>query len=340
VTQTGSGIQYLTIGSTSYANVSSVGTVTTNSGAGLTLSVGATGVTGGLVLFGGAAIVGSASASLNGGFSATQRFDLDASSANTQPALLIGDSSATGSMTLTCSESAGTTPPWAAISVVLNGATVAAPSTISPFTYSQNVPWFGLGGSASASVIAPQTTEYTNAGSYAYTLPAWLKNGDFIDIIQVGGGAGGQAGATLANGKGGGAGNWQVHTLVCGTDIPLLASITGDVGGAGSAGVGIEGAHGTAGGNTAATYTDVGSTVHTFTATGGAIETSGNFHGLSPGIETYNGVPYPGGAAQVRAQGAGNSPGGGGAGGATVFWFGLSGGAGSPGAVWFVARQA
>ncbi len=218
---------------------------------------------------------------------------------------------------------------------------VTAPATITNPSPSQNIPWFGLGGSASASSMAPVTQEFLSSDTY--TVPTWLQSGDRFDIIALGGGGGASGGASgfgiYFAGNGGYAGSWEAITLTYGIDIPLTTtSFTVTVGGGGSGGASAE-ADGAAGGNSTVAITGYG----TITADGGSYtsktaSTSNGWanttDGESPGYETFNGQNYPGGAEQTATGATGNSPGGGGSG-----EFDEPGGAGAGCAVWIRAYQ-
>jgi hypothetical protein len=222
-----------------------------------------------------------------------------------------------------------------------------APSTISTVTYAAAVPWFGLSGSAGMSQLGAQTQEFSTAGAFTYTIPTeFMATGNQIDIIALGGGGGGQAGFALDDGVGAGAGSFEATTITIGVDIPLsTTTISGVVGAGGSPGE-AEDANGSAG--SASTVTATGSFAG-LSAAGGAGGSSvegtdggGSVTGASPGTETFGGNQFVGGAAQESASGAGNAPGGGGAGGlGDVDFVGLAdpGGHGATGAVWFVAHQ-
>lgn len=205
----------------------------------------------------------------------------------------------------------------------------AAPSTFTP-TYFSSEPWFGLGGFLFA---GPTTVAYNTTGAHTYTIPDWLKYGDNIDTLVLGGGGGGQASQFSATGQGGNPGTWFVQTLVYGVDIPIgTTTLTVNVGsgGAGGVGAGNVGADGTA-------STVTGTGLVTLTAAGGKGGAGGtNAVGHGPGNQVLNTVTYPGGADQVTASAPGNAPGGGGGGGAPF----SDGAAGAVGAVWLAAYQA
>lgn len=209
-----------------------------------------------------------------------------------------------------------------------------APSTLTP-TYFAPIPWFGLGGFLFA---GPTTLSYNTAGTFTYTLPDWLKYGDCIDALVLGGGGGGKSSSFGATGDGGDPGSWFVQTLIYGVDIPLgTTSLTVTVGGAGTGGSG-SGNPGTPGGASSVAATGM----VTLTAPGGAgggaggHSTGGVAIGRGPGNQTLNTVTYTGGADQNTASAPGNAPGGGGGGGAPF----SDGAAGAVGEVWLAAYQA
>lgn len=174
-------------------------------------------------------------------------------------------------------------------------------------------------------------TTYSTAGSYTYTIPSWAYK---IDVILLGGGAGGRSGgAGFNNGEGGGAGSWVATTLTRGVNIPFsTTTITGSVATAGAGGTNL-GAAPTSGGSSTATATGMAS----LTAIGGVIDASTTQSGIAPGNTTYNSQTYTGGTAGVRGAGNATAPGAGGAGGDGVFVGYSTGGAGSAGRVWFYA---
>jgi hypothetical protein len=172
--------------SVSYLNVGSVGgTAATTDGTSTALSqTGLTGVSQGITVQAFAGFTTSGAASISA-YSATQRF-LHNASAGTDVALLMGDSAATGSLGFTATSSVNIA--YSAIAVVLSPAAAPAPATITSPTGSQNVPWFGLGGSTVPVTIAPQTTLFNTAGEFTYDVPEFAK---FLDVIVLGGGSSG-----------------------------------------------------------------------------------------------------------------------------------------------------
>jgi hypothetical protein len=173
---------------------------------------------------------------------------------------------------------------------------------------------------------APLTIQYPAAGANNYDVPPWCN---YLDLILLGGGGGGNSIVPL-QGNGGLGGSWATKTLTRGAPGPdgipwTTTSIAVTVGSGGPTG--------TNGGDTTATATGM----TTLTASGGTQGASPSTTGESPMplTMTYNGTPYPAGAAQTTPGAAGNAPGGGG-GGAPAFG---SDGPGAHGAAWVVARQ-
>lgn len=178
---------------------------------------------------------------------------------------------------------------------------------------------YGLG----EKYVGGQLTMITT--SQTYTVPTWATS---LDIICLGGGAGGQGGQFFA-GQGGNGGTFATSTQAKGS----ITSITCTIGNGGTAGDG--GSPGSAGNGSASTATGTGLT--TVSGAGGTNSNpffGGTGTGLSPGTRAFNGGSYAGGAVQNTRGQPGNSPGGGGAGGA----LGPNpGGAGAPGAIWILA---
>ena len=177
---------------------------------------------------------------------------------------------------------------------------------------------------SSSSSTLPNTTSYTTAGSYTYTIPGWANK---LDIIVLGGGGGGQSSNFFQSGNGGLGGTWSSATAVdLGTTIPgstTTLSVTVGAGGASTSNGGASSVSGTG-------YAGISG--------GGGPGTSGrggSRNGGSPGNSTVNSIIYYCGTTETTAGGTGNMPGGGGAGG------GLPGsnpaGTGAPGAVWIRA---
>lgn len=182
--------------------------------------------------------------------------------------------------------------------------------------------------------FTPELAAFTTAGAYTYNIPAGCSK---IGVILLGAGSGGNAGgAGFVSGNGGQPGKWQVVTLERGVDIPwIVKQITGVVGAGGTQGI-YGGAAPTSGGATTATASGWAG----LSAAGGVFVNSGGASGKapSPASQTLNGQTYNAGAVQNASSAAGNSPGGGGAGGAGSFVSGNSGGPGARGEAWFYAR--
>lgn len=202
-----------------------------------------------------------------------------------------------------------------------------APTTFTP-TYSNNVPWFGLGGSLFA---GPTINTFSTAGTYTYNVPVWMKWGDKLDIVPLGAGGGGQASTFYFLGNGGDAGTWQPQTLVYGVDIPVTTTTLTVTVGAGGAGGTSAGQIGATGGDSSVS----GTGAPTVTGVGGSGRMGGDTTGHGPGPLTFNGVTYAGGG-NVGAGTTGASPGGGGGGGGAYG----AGGHGADGKVIITAYQA
>ena len=159
-------------------------------------------------------------------------------------------------------------------------------------------------------------------GSFSYTPPAWAAS---LDVVLLGGGAGGHGGGLVGHGDSGGAGSWTTHTITgpSGTYTGTVGS--GGAGGDGNVLLGHPGDNGTSS-----------------TLTSPALSAAGGTAGddSSPGTLIYNDQSYVGGAAASGDYGnpspPGNAPGGGGLGGL----HNGTGGEGASGAVWFLAYPA
>ena len=171
----------------------------------------------------------------------------------------------------------------------------------------------------------------TTAGNWSFTVPSWLRTGDKVDVILLGGGRGGTQGVSNSSRPGGNAGAFASTTLIVGTHISVGQTIGGVIGAGGA----INGGNG---GNT--TLTSGGSlSAAGATANNGVNGSNGN----SPGTYTLNGKSYTGGVggtgASSAAGTAGTAPGAGGGGGGSLFFVGQNGGAGAQGGVWIRAYQ-
>jgi hypothetical protein len=216
---------------------------------------------------------------------------------------------------------------------VRNSGATTPPSTIASasINYSTtNVPYieFAVETGPGSEFHEDSTLMFTS--SVSTPIQNWAN---FYDVIAVGnGGAGHQGGTWGVYGEGGSAGQWSTDTWVRGVDFDDTDTVinivipAAAVGGSGSG----------ADGGTVSAQIPGGPTVSALGG-GGGDSYFGNKNGLSPGNQTYNSVPYSGGAQQSSYGGWGIAPGGGGAGGNWVsFQFG---GDGAKGAVWLVARQ-
>lgn len=200
-----------------------------------------------------------------------------------------------------------------------------------------SIPYIGLETSSPPPPSFPDhTTSYTTPGTTTQTIQTWVAH---VDLIGMGGGGGGQGETGSTVGRGGSPGSWNTKTLVVGTDIPAggLITITVAAGGAG----GPYFTDGSAGTATTFSWVDPSGATQTLTASGGAGGGLGNGANLtiygqatSPATETYQGVTYQGGGAQLVGA-VGNPPGGSGPGG-QPFQFGF---AGARGQAWTVERQ-
>lgn len=284
-------------------------------------------------------------------------------SAGTNPVVL-GDASGAASVAFSGTQSAS-----AAYGVIALPLTVAgAPSSISSPTYDTNVPWLALAGAAGRAQHPPETVEFETAGTFTYTIPSWVIDGDYIDVVPIGAGAGGsyQGGVVTSpavntldttNYKGGGAGQWNPVRLRYGDayDIPTgTTTFTVNVGTGGSGGLFPGTSYAPVHANDGANTTVVIVGHPTITANGGNYDGTTQLAtgaGDTPGNTVFQGVTYFGGAVATSGSfGAsgppvvpGNSPGGGGVAGLTRrqggYAYDVSGGAGAPGACYITAVQ-
>lgn len=165
--------------------------------------------------------------------------------------------------------------------------------------------------------------------SAPYTVP----NCSWLDLIALGGGAGGSNGGFSLNGQGGPAGGWGTQKLQVGVNIAVGATITVTVGN-GGAGQANSGGTGQA---TTISWTDMQGVAHTITGAAGVGASGSNATGGSAGTQAFDGRNYIGGGNQATTGAAGNPPGGGGAGGAQSFSGGGKGGNGARGQGWIYA---
>ena len=99
-------------------------------------------------------------------------------------------------------------------------------------TFSSNVPWFGLGGSAGSGAMVPTTTPYIGQGTYTYTIPTWANH---LDLIPLGAGGAGQGGGFVTASTGGYPGSFNPQTVTLGNQIPRSTTQLTIVVGAGGA---------------------------------------------------------------------------------------------------------
>lgn len=195
-----------------------------------------------------------------------------------------------------------------------------------------------------AYIPTPRTagSVFGNPGEFEWAIPAAATK---IDVVLLGAGGGGDAGAVFVGG-GGLAGEWLTATLERGTDIPPATQVLTGTVGAGGAGGTVGAASGVNGG--ASTLTAAGLTHDS--AAGGLFTAAGGVHGANKGTllgianqlishgqgvtpRNFNSRDYPGGGVQTMWGAAGNGPGGGGSGGFTL----SPGGAGAAGRIWLTA---
>lgn len=160
-----------------------------------------------------------------------------------------------------------------------------------------------------------------------------------INLVGVGGGAGGNAILASNAGIGGLGGTWNARTLTVGATgadgIKAGSTITVTVGTGGAGGESTN--EGTAGAATTFSWVDASGTSQSLSCAGGAVGTLATnltSWGLSPGNLNYAGQEYVGGAIQTGL-GTGYAPGGGGVGGSPVS-YGFAGGSGQ---AWITQSQ-
>lgn len=331
----GAAIDNIAGNTVSYTNVANAATVTNNYGTTTSMSVSATGVTAGRVVN---ALACNAQPATYGqltftSYSGTSRSVNTPQVSSQEVALLIGDSGTVGSISFTATETGGTYG-WGGLAVQLLPAPVA-PAAISSPTYDTATPWIALAGAAGRSQHPPETTEFETAGTFTYTIPSWVIDGDYIDIVPIGAGAGGDyygalsspiiAGTTdPAYQYGGLAGSWNPVRLRYGDDYDIPTGTTTfsvTVGTPGAAAIANHATHtpqrGGAGGNTTVTI----SGYPIITAAGGAVPATSGTNGKSPGNVVFQGVQYFGGRGGTSLSSgpeAATSPGAGGARGVSV----------------------
>lgn len=283
------------------------------------------------------------------------------SSVNWGTSLIIGDSVGESSVTFTVTAStSANSNAGLALPLIPKQTT---PSSISSPTYDAATPWLALAGAAGRAQHPPETVEFETAGTFTYTVPSWVEDGDYIDIVPIGAGAGGSyaglyGGASFdpANYRGGGGGSWNPVRRRYGDayDIPTgTTTLTVNVGAGGAGATQTHPTHSTAHGNNGGNTTVTGFGMATVTATGGVQDGTpyvgdlSELNGSSPGDTTHEGVKYYGGNTMpfsfTTPSNSGNGPGGGGAAGASTHiasnQFDRSGGTGAPGAAYITAVQ-
>lgn len=177
--------------------------------------------------------------------------------------------------------------------------------------------------------VSPLSSVYSTVGTFSYTIPVWSSA---IEIVCLGGGAGGNGGGSFA-GDGGKASTWAWGTFVRGVHIPWTEINLSVVVGAGGNG---GGAFGGTGGNGSPSYVQrSGNDIlrsHGAVAVGGTgINRTGD--AVSPATFELNGVTYNGGAASTTD--TASVPGSGGRGGGSL----QAGKAGGRGQIWIRAIQ-
>lgn len=274
---------------------------------------------------------------------------------NTANYTKVGDFPGTGSNVSVSATNSGSYWQWGSAYLQLNGVVPSPPSSIATPTYDAAVPWIALAGGAGRAQHVPETVEFETAGTFTYNVPSWVIDGDYIDIVPIGAGAGGSyCGNTAgvdADGlgyTGGGAGNWNPVRLRYGDayDIPTgTTSFTVNVGAGGSGGTATHPAHTLAHGSNGNNTTVAITGYPTVTATGGTADATTVLFGYgdTPGNVVHQGITYFGGAALSVSRLPGNGPGGGGSYGYS-FHSGpapgdFDGGAGAPGACYITAIQ-
>lgn len=358
----GSGL-IIAANSVSYTGVSAFGTAVTATGTGTPASQSISGTANQLVVQA-MSFFNSANPQSWSSYNRTQRYN-KASAAATNYPLLIGDfAGASGSLTGSAANTAA--GAWASVMVPLIGYVSAAPSSIAVPVYDSAVPWISLAGGAGRAQHLPETVEFETAGSgQTYNVPSWVIDGDYIDVVPCGAGAGGSyagltpiGGPSAAGYKGGGPGQWNPQRLRYGDayDIPTgTTTFTVNVGAGGAPGLYTGETHVKAHGSNGGSTTVVIPGHPTITANGGSADgasgTPGySYTGDSPGNVSHQGVTYFGGTAAATNVGeAGHLPGGGGALGDSLHQPAImqypainrdaSGGTGAPGACYITAVQ-
>ncbi|MDP7733632.1 hypothetical protein [Mycobacterium paragordonae] len=352
----------------SFKNVASSGAAQTATGTNASPAQTVTGLTKDQLVFQAFAAASAAAGQSMSGYNQEQIANI-ASATGVSDCLLLGDAFAGVSTSVAFSATAPASG-WRGIAVpiTLSASPFAPPSSISSPTYDAATPWLALAGAAGRAQHPPETVEFETAGTFTYNVPSWVEDGDYIDVVPCGAGAGGSyQGGIVASPpvntydstsyKGGGAGSWNPVRLRYGDayDIPTgttTFTVNVGAGGAGGAypGTSYAPVHASDGANTTVVITGY----PTITANGGTKDTSAaasTMWGDTPGNTVFQGVTYFGGTvATLGSFGAGgppvtpgNGPGGGGAAGLTRrqggYAYDVSGGAGAPGACYITAVQ-
>ena len=339
----------------SFKNVASSGAAQTATGTNASPAQTVTGLTKDQLVFQAFAAASAAAGQSMSGYNQEQIANI-ASATGVSDCLLLGDAFAGVSTSVAFSATAPASG-WRGIAVpiTLSASPFAPPSSISSPTYDAATPWLALAGAAGRAQHPPETVEFETAGTFTYNVPSWVEDGDYIDIVPIGAGAGGSycgntAGvdADSLGYTGGGAGHWNPIRLRYGDayDIPTgTTSFTVNIGAGGSGGLATHPAHTLAHGSNGGNTTVVVPGHPTITANGGTADGSTVTFGYgdTPGNTVFQGVNYFGGAALSAAILVGNSPGGGGSYGYS--WHGTlnpgdyNGGTGAPGACYVTAIQ-
>lgn len=289
-------------------------------------------VTGDL-LFSVLAIQNTGGATSISSYNKTSRNNSTATNGSNNTTLLLGDAAGGASINITANATNGT---WAVSATVpLKQQLADPPATISTPTYDAATPWIALAGAAGRAAHPPETVEFETAGEHTYNIPEWVIDGDYIDIVPIGAGAGGSF-AGLINPsaaptyglneayKGGGAGQWNPIRLRYGDDYDIptgTTTFTVNVGAGGAGGVCVHATHDPDHGEDGEDTTVVISGYPTITADGGEADATTAapilgtlaLAGDTPGNVVHEGVTYFGGTVQGTIRQPGNGPGGGGA---------------------------
>lgn len=191
--------------------------------------------------------------------------------------------------------------------------------------------------------MTPQTTDFTSAGTTAYTIPAGAT---YLDIFAIGAGGGGGSGMKNTNGtnRGGGAGGCGGGYSWCRLQVSELGSITsfsvavgaGGTGGASQTTTGSAGNDGSAGGDTTVTINTVVRLIARGGAGGGGGTSVSGLAGAPSELDSWpggaggaGGLSSTGSVGNDAAHGAGGGGGGGGSPAANSTHGGGAGGLGS-----------